>query len=215
MLETTALRILLEIAALTETTSTVSLAEMTGVSQQSVSRVITELAQEGLVQKTPLAQGLRLRLTGKGRLALLALNKRISHALGEEAHPSLAGTVTTGMGEGKYYISMRNYKEPLTRLLGGEPYPGTFNLSVSPEEREIFLSTIKPVRIEGFSTPERTYGAVECYPVSVAGRKCAIILPTRTTYGADKAELVDTVSLRVILGLKDGDTVHVQRRGER
>ena len=212
MLETTALRLLLEAAKRPEGTSTVQLAELVGVSQQSVSRVLTELHKEGLVTKQQFASGLRLQLTGKGRLTLLGLQGKINKAIDTKSLARLHGLLERGLGEGKYYVSLPHYKNKIKQFLGRVPWPGTLNLRVKPEERALFLAGLDEAEIPGYTTKERTYGSVRYFPVTVGGRSCGLLLPTRTTYGPDKVELVDTVELRKTLHLHDGDEVVVEQR---
>ncbi len=211
MFENTALKLLLEAAKRPYGTSTVQLAEEVDVSQQSVSRVLQELEREGHIKRLQLTTGLSLELTGKGRLAHLTHQGKIAKAVDQQQDRKLHGVLERGLGEGKYYVSLSHYKDHIRKLLGAEPYPGTLNLHVKPEERALFLAGIDPVEIPGYQTKERTYGAVRYYPVKVGDRHCGLLLPTRTTYGPDKVELVDTVELRIALCSTDGDEVVVEQ----
>ncbi|MBR9693124.1 CTP-dependent riboflavin kinase, partial [Candidatus Woesearchaeota archaeon] len=147
-----------------------------------------------------------------GRLALLGVQGMISSALAEKPTLMLRGHLTKGLGEGKYYVSLNHYQDELTRLLGREPWPGTMNLRVKPEDRALFLAGIEPIEIKGFSSKKRTYGSVLFYPIRIGDRECGLLLPTRTTYGPEKVELVDSIELRPALQLKEGDEVVVERR---
>lgn len=211
MLTNTALSLLLAAAEDLEDTSTVEIAEKAGVSQQSVSRVLTELAEEGLVRKEPLSRGLHISITPKGRMQLINLRARIEQAL-EEDLQSLTGTVQKGLGEGRYYLSVDGYKESLKELLGDEPYPGTLNVKVDPTQRERFLGSIKETVIKGFETGERSYGPVKFYPCRVGSRECGILIPIRTNHGPDLIEIVDTEHLRSYLHLHDNMQITVQKR---
>ena len=57
----------------------------------------------------------------------------------------LNGTVVSGIGEGKYYMSLGPYKEQFNTHLGFEPYPGTLNIRLSsssiPVQKESKRST--------------------------------------------------------------------------
>lgn len=213
MLETTALKILLEVAALKRVeTSTVSLAEKIGVSQQSVSRLITELAKEELLTKQPFASGMRLTLTAKGRNALLTLQGRIERILQQQPRRILQGKVEQGLGEGKYYMSMEQYKRPIANFLSAEPFPGTLNLHVSAPERKVFLTGLPHKEIPGFTDRNRTYGGLNYYNVRVGGKVCGLIIPTRTSHSKEKIELVAPFSLRHALHLSNGETITVEAR---
>lgn len=214
MFETTALSLMLKVAKLREETSTVSLAENIGISQQSVSRVLSELAKQGFVRKQLLVHGLKLELTGKGRLELLNLQGRLNEALGNGGVTALHGIYTKGMGEGKYYVSLPEYQKPLRKFLGKDPFPGTLNLYVNPEERTLFLAGIEHTEIPGFSTHQRTYGAVRFYPIVIGGHEAGLLLPTRTSYGPDKVEIVATLELRRALSLQEGSEAVIEQKGE-
>jgi riboflavin kinase len=214
MLINTALALLLKVANLKEETSTVTLAEEIGISQQSASRVLSELAKKELIRKRILARGLQLELTGKGRLELLTLQGKLNEALGNGGVTALKGIYTKGMGEGKYYVSLPEYSKPISKELGKEPFPGTLNLHVNPEERSLFLARIASTKISGFSTTRRTYGDVKFYPITIGGHDAGLLLPERTSYGPDKVEIVATLELRRALSIKEGDDVVIERRGE-
>ena len=63
--------------------------------------------------------------------------------------------------------------------------------------------------IEGFKTPERTFGSVKCFPARVRGRRAAVIIPSRSHY-VDVVELVAPKNLREGLKLKDGDGLEIE-----
>ncbi len=188
------------VAQLEKPTSTAELAETLGKEQQSVSRVLDELERDGLLQQRRLASGLHLTLTPRG---VLALPRRPNTQL------SLQGVVTSGLGEGKYYVSRAHYEQYFTVLLGGEPFPGTLNLRVAPVARRRFLRGA--LRIPGYRTPTRTYGAVLYVPVLLGTITCGLLVPERSSYEPDKVELIATLSLRRELGLADGDKVVLER----
>ncbi|RME31775.1 CTP-dependent riboflavin kinase [Candidatus Woesearchaeota archaeon] len=209
-LMTPALRILLALTC-EEKTSTTALAERVAMSQQSVSRIIAALAKEGIVEKRLGANGLCVCITRKGWRALAELQERISQAINAPG-PVLKGTVETGLGEGRYYISRPEYGRALTKLLGREPFPGTLNLHVNLAERERFLVSVPMTEVPGFKAHGRSYGAVRYFPVSVNGRDCGLIIPVRHVHGPQKVELIAPFNLRRAFGLKDGDEVVVERR---
>jgi riboflavin kinase len=65
--------------------------------------------------------------------------------------------------------------------------------------------------IEGFTTPERTFGPVKCFSAKLRGVKVAIVMPSRT-HLTDVVELIAPKNLRKKLGLKDGDRVKLEVR---
>jgi len=206
MFTTIAFRLLILAAECRSETSTSQLAEELAVSQQSVRRILRELEKEGFLRRRH-ASG--LFLTGKGRLALLGLQGTIERALGDRTR-HLNGRLENGLGEGKYYVSLTHYQKHLTTLLGSEPYPGTLNLTVNPEERALFLSGAEGSLIPGYRSRARSYGAVMYYPVVLGDERCGLLLPMRSSYEPDKVELVASVNLRRHLKLSDGDEVVIE-----
>jgi len=209
-LSTPALRILLAVTS-GQGTSTTGISERVGISQQSVSRLITELTKEGYVQKTLTQGGLAVAITPKGWRELTQFQEHLAKAL-NPGTTTLQGNVEKGIGEGRYYISRPEYNNALTELLGHEPFPGTLNIHVEVMEKERFLATLPSETIQGFSAHGRTYGAVRFYPVKAQGIECGLVLPVRRSHGPEKVELVSAAHLRHALNLKDGDTVTIERR---
>jgi riboflavin kinase len=125
----------------------------------------------------------------------------------EDGHwPSFKGRVTTGLGEGQYYISLDGYRKQFVEKLGFEPYPGTLNLKLKEPFAQHEASAVS---IIGFKDASRTFGGGKCYPVMIDGVKAAIIRPDRSSYPLNLVEIIAPVNLRKTLGLKDGDEVEV------
>ena len=65
----------------------------------------------------------------------------------------MRGVLQTGLGEGKYYMSLQGYKDKLSKILGWVPYPGTLNLKLREEKDFHMLAYLleqKATRIGGF-----------------------------------------------------------------
>jgi len=124
----------------------------------------------------------------------------------------LTGTVISGIGEGKYYMSLEPYKEQFNRHLGFEPYPGTLNIRLLPSSLPVRkkIEALDWTRIKGFSTDGRTFGDARCIPCRISDITCSIIVPGRTHYPDDVIEVIAPVALRRVLGLEDNDTVTVE-----
>lgn len=196
-------------------TNTNALAQMLGVSQQTGSNLLRDLASEGLVVRHISREGERVTLTPKA-YALLAqeLSGVSAHELSsraEEMTLAIKGRVFTGKGEGAYYISQRGYAEQIEKKLGFSPYPGTLNLRLESFEelnKLILLYSTPSVVLKGFSTRERAFGDVSCYPVKVEGVSNSVLVRSeRTTYDLMTAELISDRNLRRAMGLSDGDEV--------
>lgn len=125
----------------------------------------------------------------------------------------LTGTVTSGFGKGKEFLSLEGYARQFDELLGYEPYPGTLNLDVSRSIRSD-LEALDSIAVEGWEDGDRSFGAVDCYPASVPERSERItlhlIVPRRTDHDHSTAELVSPTRLRERLDLSDGDTLEIR-----
>ncbi len=126
----------------------------------------------------------------------------------------LEGTLFTGLGEGRYYMSLEGYRKAFRDKLGFDPFPGTLNLRLnSPHDMETRrqLDGRKHILIPTFSDGTRTYSSVKLLRCKVNDSEDgAVLLIERTHYGADVLEVVAPVELRRRFRLKDGDRVRVQ-----
>ncbi len=192
-------------------TSTGELAAELGISQQSTSRKLQELEAEGLIERNASPSGIRVKLTQKGFGLIEKQYSVLKSIIEKNQRPALTGTVVSGMGEGKYYIGMRQYREGIREKLGFEPYAGTLNLRLANQQDSYLIEEAKPTMIEGFSTDSRTYGAIKSFPVLISGSvKGAVLRPERTHYGPEIVEIIAQPFLRKKLGLKDGDKVMIE-----
>lgn len=186
--------------------TTSELGELSGMSQQNASAKLIALEREGLVQRGK--DGVMLTKSGYSMLAegyATLKNAFEGNAIEVE------GTITRGLGEGGYYVSMAGYKSQIRKKLGFDPFPGTLNLRLEGEEmikRQRILDS-EPIIISGFKDEKRTYGDLFAYRCKVGGQDCAIIVPIRTHHGPDIIELISQSDLKRKLSLKDGDKVRV------
>lgn len=188
--------------------STIKISKEMGVSQQTISRKIEELANLGYIDKKSFLNGIEVGLNDKAISFLKKRKDALDSAFG--GSDSLKGRVFLGYGEGKYY--MKNYKKKLKQELGFEPYEGTLNVRVEFVELKRFLHGLKKIRVNEFSTKERSFGAVDCYPVMVEDKiKGAIVIPGRNKYGGDVVEIIAPVYLRKALNIKDNGQIKIER----
>ena len=196
-------------------TSTGALAEILGVSQQTGSILLRELASAGLIMRRMSRRGERITLTPKAydvvtqELAGIPLD---SLSKASRTSPlKITGRAFTGKGEGAYYISQRAYSKQIEDKLGFAPYLGTLNLRVTKLDDINKLTLIygtTPIVLKGFSTRERAFGDVQCYRVKVEGvSKVALVRSNRTAYDLTVVELISDKYLRKALSIKDGDGV--------
>lgn len=186
-------------------------AELIGASQQTASRRILDLVAAGLVEREMGVKKQLLKVTVEGlevMKAEAAAYRRIFE-LSRTVH--IRGIVTSGVGEGQYYISQDGYKRQFEQHLGYAPFPGTLNLELQgPEVNKLRLLKANPgVLIERFQTEERTFGEVYAWKATMAGEPCAAILPKRTHY-TRVLEIIAPQHLRTRFGLEDGTTVEIE-----
>ena len=188
-----------------------ALASRLGISQQTAARWLVELEKRGLIWREPGPRGQGIKLT---RAGLRVLHK-LYHDLGAILAPSrileLVGRVTSGLGEGSYYVRQEGYRKQFKRELGFDPYPGTLDLKLDKAslERKEVLHELLGKHIEGFATSERTFGPVKCFPATLRGTEVAVVLPLRT-HLTNMIEILAPKRLRKELKLKDGDEVKVK-----
>jgi riboflavin kinase len=197
------------------------LAERLDASAQTASRRLQWLDDAGLVDRDVFADGQRVTVTEAGAARLRREYADYRRLFEADATLSLDGTVTSGMGEGKHYISLSGYMEQFRERLGYEPFPGTLNVELSTEsvrargELEGLAGEATP--IDGWEDGDRTFGPATCYAARVESDGDSydgahVIVPERTHHDATQLELIAPVKLRDALGLDDGErlTVHLE-----
>ena len=193
--------------------SSQSIGEMLAISPQTASRRLKGLEMQGFITRTIAADGQHVTLTGTGDEELRKEYQEYSRIFSEHNKGFvLNGTVVSGIGEGKYYMSREPYRQQFNTHLGFEPYPGTLNIRLSssslPVRRKI--EALNWIRIKGFSTDGRTFGDAKCLPCRIGTISCGIVMPGRTHYPADIIEVIAPIALRRKLGVEDSDTVTVE-----
>ena len=182
------------------------------VSQQTASRRLQELEKLGYISREIKRQGQLIKITKKGEDLLKELYYGLKTIFEEKpAIIKLEGEVFTGLGEGRFYLSLEPYKRQISEKLGFVPYPGTLNLRLKNKanlEIRKMLKSFSGIKISGFKNNLRTYGDATCYPVLINDEILgAIIFAQRTHYGDDVLEVIAPVCLREALNLNDGDIV--------
>jgi len=209
-----------------------ALADRLEASTQTASRRLQQLDEADLLEREIVSDGQWVTITEAGEHTLQREYADYRRIFECDASVALQGSVTSGMGEGRHYISLPGYMEQFEAKLGYKPFLGTLNVELIDESvRERGrLSSLEPVTIDGWEDEERTYGPAYCYPAAVTtgdGRdggtdetdgdaterydEAHVITPERTHHGEDQLEVIAPVKLRDALGLADGShvTVHV------
>jgi len=194
--------------------STQSIGEMLGISQQTASRRLKSLESAGLITRNLAADGQHVTVTKAGEEVLVREHQEYCRIFSEGGKNQylISGAVVSGIGEGKYYMSLGPYKEQFTAALGFEPYPGTLNIRLVPSSLPIRkkIDALDWTRIKGFSTDGRTFGDARCIPCRIGTIKCGIVVPGRTHYPEDLIEVIAPVALRRKLGVEDNDSINVE-----
>ncbi len=207
---------LLELAllnALQEPTkiSAVDFALRLDVSPMTASRRLKELEEEGYITRTLTGRSPAIIVTQKGADTLK--ERYFAYKSIFEAAPviKLTGTIVAGLGEGRYYLSIRGYTKQFETKLGFSPYPGTLNVKLDHESASARkrLESKEPIYITSFKSNNRTFGGIRCYRATISGIEGAVIFPDRSHYQSDIIETIAPVCMKETLHRKNGDTVEV------
>ncbi|AQL42854.1 riboflavin kinase [Halorientalis sp. IM1011] len=199
-----------------EKVSCSALAEDLDASNQTASRRLQRLDDAGYVEREMVTDGQWVEITGEGESALRREYADYRRIFERDAAIELQGFVTSGMGEGRHYISLPGYMEQFIERLGYEPFAGTLNVDLTDESvrARAGMASLEPVTIEGWEDDERTYGPAFCYPASVEVgdsiyEPAHVIAPERTHHDEDQLEVIAPEKLREALGLADDDEVTI------
>jgi len=184
--------------------------ERIGVSQQAADRYLLALEASGLITRSLAQRRQRLLVTPAGMEFLRSEYHGYRRIFEGPAKVSLSGHVTSGLGEGRYYLSQPGYVIQFTERLGYSPYPGTLNVRVGPEalRRASLVSEWTGIRVDGFHASGRTFGGATCFPARMNGHPCHLIHPDRSHY-KDVIEFIARDCLREVLHLKDNDSIEI------
>ena len=186
------------------------LGKLIGVSQQSASQRILELIRDGLVARDLATRRQRIRLTPRGGEVLRKEYADYQRVFELREALTIAGTLTSGLGEGAFYMRQKGYREQFRKKLWFEPYEGTLNLKmVGPDLAKMQILQDSPgIEITGFEAGGRTFGGAKCFLATAGHVDCAVIMPIRTHH-TEVLEVISKHYLRNALGIKDGDIVEL------
>jgi len=193
--------------------SSQSLGNALRTSPQTASRRLQALERQLLLARSVSPDGQSITITRSGEEELRREFSDYCRIFTYESEScSLQGSVISGLGEGKYYMSLDHYVEQFSRALGFVPYPGTLNIRLHPSSLSIRrrLDQRDWIPIEGFSANERTFGNARCLPCRFRDTACGIVIPGRSHYPDDVLEIIAPVSLRETYLLVDSDTIAVE-----
>lgn len=184
-------------------------------SQQAASKHLLELEQGGFIHRIMSGRKVSVKLTQKGYDQISDLYNLLKNNLESISSAiALEGTLVTGMGEGKYYMSLKGYTKQFKEKIGYVPFPGTLNVKLDKKEHVEALrqlTNIEGTKVEGFSDGKRTYGWVKCFACKINGKVDAqLILLERTHHDLSTIELISKFEIRKKLGLKDGSAMTIK-----
>ncbi|TYT61069.1 DUF120 domain-containing protein [Natrialba swarupiae] len=193
------------------------LADRLEASNQTASRRLRRLESADLVVRETVSDGQWVEITDEGERTLHAEYEDYRRLFETDSTVDLDGFVTSGMGEGRHYISLPGYKRQFAERLGYEPFPGTLNVDLDEESvrRRGAVTSLEPIPIDGWEDDERTYGPAVCRPATVETadgdvyETAHVISPERTHHDDDQLEVIAPEKLRETLELEDGDHVTV------
>jgi riboflavin kinase len=197
------------------------LASRLDASTQTASRRLQRLESAGLVERDVVSDGQWVELTPDGRSRLREEYEQYRRVFESAGSVELRGTVTSGMGEGRHYISLPGYMEQFRERLGYEPFLGTLNVELDEASvrTRAAMGSLDAVPIDGWEDEERTFGPATCFAATVetggdpdpdAFTPAHIIVPERTHHDETQLELIAPAKLRDELDLDDGQTVVVR-----
>ena len=206
------------------TATCAALADRLDASNQTASRRLQRLEDAGYVEREMTGDGQLVAVTEAGERALQREYADYRRLFEGDADVELSGAVTSGMGEGRHYISLPGYMRQFRERLGYEPFEGTLNVELDDESvrGRTRMDALNPVGIDGWEDDERTYGPAFCWPATVARaddtgdryEQAHVIAPERTHHGEDQLEVIAPDRLRDEMALEDDDelTIHVSEQ---
>ena len=172
------------------------------MSQQNASRRLALLEEQGYIER----KDGEVKITKKGMKEISEEYSILKKVF--DSKIEITGTIIEGLGEGKYYMSLKGYRNQVKEKMGFSPYPGTLNIRIGKGSRDQILAG-EPIVIKGFTNKDRTYGDIFAFPCKLEGKQAAIIVPLRTSHGPDILEVVSSFDIKEKLRKKNGDRVTV------
>jgi riboflavin kinase len=191
--------------------SAAAFAERLETSPMTASRRLKELEVEGLIARAPSGRSQAFFITERGSNVLKEQYLAYKSIFEARKAIELSGEIVSGLGEGRYYLSIRGYTKQFEELLGFTPYPGTLNIKLDDRSAtaRVRLSNLPPIYISSFKTNDRTYGGIKCYVGSIGRIDGAVVVPDRSHYHNDIIETVAPVSIKETLHVNNGHFIKV------
>ena len=197
------------------TLTTSSLGKSIGRSQQAASLHLKELEEGGFIERIQSGRKQSIKITNKGFVELSTLHNLLSKLIAKSSNSlSISGTITSGMGEGAYYMSMKGYTKQFKSKLGYIPYPGTLNVQLKEKkfsEAISQLSNYDGTKINPFSDGKRTFGWVKCFKSKINNKiDCELILLERTHHDTTIVEFIAKTNIRKSLKIGNKSNIKIK-----
>ena len=194
--------------------TTSSLGKSIKKSQQAASKHLLELEANGYIERLRSGQKVSVRITTKGHADMVKIFSILQSSLESiPAYLEFKGIISSGMGEGAYYMSMKGYTKQFKTKLGYIPFPGTLNVKLKDKESieaKRSLDAYPAILIDGFSDDKRTYGWVKCYPAKINNIDAALILLERTHHDDSIIELISKANIKKAIKLSTGSKISIR-----
>ncbi|MFB6233966.1 MAG: DUF120 domain-containing protein [Halopenitus sp.] len=200
--------------------SCAALGDCLDASTQTASRRLQQLEAGDLIEREVVGDGQWVSITDAGEAYLRGEYADYRRLFETDAELTLTGTVTSGMGEGRHYITLDGYMAQFRERLGYEPFPGTLNVELDEESvrRRGEFGGVDAVPIDAWEDDERTFGAATCYAVTLVAEDgdgptyddAHVIIPDRTHHDESQLEVIAPDKLRDELDLDDGESIALQ-----
>ena len=122
----------------------------------------------------------------------------------------LRGTVASGIGQSRFFTEIPWVKKQFIDKLGIDPYPGTFNIAVTAEDREK-LKAVKEAKGAEITPEDADFCTATGLPVLGNGKlEGAAIIPQVSNYPPSQLEIIAGENIKRSLSLEDGNPVEVE-----
>jgi len=191
--------------------STVDFALRLNVSPMTASRRLKQLEEGGCIARTSRGRSPAIVVTQKGAETLKERYLAYKSVFEAASVIKLTGTIVAGLGEGRYYLSIRGYTKQFETQLAFSPYPGTLNVKLDQESASARkrLDSRESIYITDFRSNNRTFGGIRCFRATITGIEGAVIIPDRSHYQSDIIETIAPVSIKETLHRDNGDPIEV------
>ncbi len=187
------------------------LAKILSTTVQNAHRIVKKLEEENIIERN----GKLVKFSIRGQQVVKYIINTVKQYLEDMTIIELAGTVVSGLGEGRYYMSIEEYRTQFKEKLGFEPYPGTLNVKLYPDyiKNRLLLSKLPGIMIHGFEKNGRKFGSVKCFKARIENFEnipCAVLIIEKTHHGPEIIEVIAPVKLRDELKLVDGSPIKIR-----